>query len=342
MFNKAKYDALPDKMKAIIANAVEAASQDMAWKAIDRYSKDYVEMQTKDNVKFYKTPDAILKKQLEVYDEVVKKKAAENPLFKEILQSQIAFAQRATRWEQDTVVNRRMAFDHYFGAERGSEEDLMHRRIGKAPFGQIRMVLRLFRSTLLPAAARMNVQQFLHTVDGISTWVGKAAAWLIIGLMTLVCVEVFKRYIMNMPTAWIFDASNMFYGTLFMLAGAYTLAQNAHVRGDFLYSSMRPRTQADLRSRAVHRLFPARDRRPHLRGLRLCGAVLADRRAFDGDGGRAADLPFQDGHPDRRRPGDAAGLGRDRALHRLSQDRRMAEPAQGCRGDRRRRGAACA
>ena len=92
----------------------------------------------------------------------------------------------------------------------------------------------------------MNVQRFLHMIDGVSTWVGKAAAWLIIGLMILVCVEVFKRYIMNMPTAWIFDASNMFYGTLFMLAGAYTLAQNAHVRGDFLYSSMRPRTQASL------------------------------------------------------------------------------------------------
>jgi TRAP-type mannitol/chloroaromatic compound transport system permease small subunit len=93
---------------------------------------------------------------------------------------------------------------------------------------------------------RMNVQRFLYTVDAISTWVGKAAAWLIIGLMTLVCAEVFKRYILNMPTAWIFDASNMLYGTLFMLAGAYTLAQNAHVRGDFLYSSMRPRTQAAL------------------------------------------------------------------------------------------------
>ncbi len=115
LFNKAKYDALPEKMRAIIANAVEAASQDMQWKAIDRYSKDYIELQTKDNVKFYKTPDALLKKQIELYDEVVKKKAAENPLFKEILESQLAFAQRATRWEQDTVVNRRMAFDHYFG-----------------------------------------------------------------------------------------------------------------------------------------------------------------------------------------------------------------------------------
>ena len=92
----------------------------------------------------------------------------------------------------------------------------------------------------------MSVERFLHAIDGVSTWLGKAAAWLIIGLMLLVCAEVFKRYIMNMPTAWIFDASNMFYGSLFMLAGAYTLAQNAHVRGDFLYSSMRPRTQASL------------------------------------------------------------------------------------------------
>jgi len=90
------------------------------------------------------------------------------------------------------------------------------------------------------------VQSFLHTIDAISTWIGKLAAWLIVGLMLLVCAEVFKRYIMNMPTAWIFDASNMFYGTLFMLCGAYTLAQNAHVRGDFLYSSMKPRTQATL------------------------------------------------------------------------------------------------
>ena len=92
----------------------------------------------------------------------------------------------------------------------------------------------------------MSAQRVLHTIDGISTWTGKAAAWLIVGLMLLVCAEVFKRYILNMPTAWIFDASNMMYGTLFMIAGAYTLAQNGHVRGDFLYSSMPPRRQASL------------------------------------------------------------------------------------------------
>lgn len=115
LFNKGKYEALPEKVKAIVANAADAASADMSWKAIDRYSKDYVELQTKDKVKFYKTPDSVLQKQLEIYDEVVAKKSAENPLFKEIVESQLAFAKRATQWEQDTVVSRRMAYNHYFG-----------------------------------------------------------------------------------------------------------------------------------------------------------------------------------------------------------------------------------
>jgi TRAP-type mannitol/chloroaromatic compound transport system substrate-binding protein len=114
-FNKTKFDALPAKLRAQIESAVEASSQDMSWKAIDRYSKDYIELQTKDNVKFYKTPDVILKRQLEIFDEVAKKKAGENPIFKKIVESQIAFAKRAVQWEQDTVVSRKMAFDHYFG-----------------------------------------------------------------------------------------------------------------------------------------------------------------------------------------------------------------------------------
>jgi TRAP-type mannitol/chloroaromatic compound transport system substrate-binding protein len=114
-FNKTKFDALPEKMRNLIASGVEAASQDMQWKAIDRYSKDYIELQTKDNVKFYKTPDAILKRQLEIFDEVAAKKAGENPIFKKIVESQLAFAKRAAQWEQDTVVSRKMVFDHYFG-----------------------------------------------------------------------------------------------------------------------------------------------------------------------------------------------------------------------------------
>jgi TRAP-type mannitol/chloroaromatic compound transport system substrate-binding protein len=118
MFNKPKYDALPAKMKAIIAGAVEASSADMSWKAIDRYSKDYIELQTKDNVKFYKTPDSILQDQLKLWEEILVKKSAENPLFKEIVASQKAFAQRAVKWEQDVVINRRMAVNHFFGAKK--------------------------------------------------------------------------------------------------------------------------------------------------------------------------------------------------------------------------------
>jgi TRAP-type mannitol/chloroaromatic compound transport system substrate-binding protein len=113
-FNKTKFDALPDKMKAVIENAVEAASADMSWKAVDRYSKDYIELQTKDKVRFYKTPDSILQKQLEIYDQVADKKSSDNPLFKEIAESQKAFAQRAVKWDLDTNVGRRMAYNHYF------------------------------------------------------------------------------------------------------------------------------------------------------------------------------------------------------------------------------------
>ena len=113
MFNKTKYDALPDKMRAIISNAVEAASADMSWKAVDRYSKDYLELQ-KMGVKFYKTPDPILQTQLTSYDAAAAKKAEGNALFKEIEASQKQFAERVVRWELDTVVPRRMAYNHYF------------------------------------------------------------------------------------------------------------------------------------------------------------------------------------------------------------------------------------
>jgi len=118
MFNKTKFDALPARLKSIIANSVSAASQELTWKAIDRYSKDYVELQTKDKVKFYKTPDPILQQQLEIYDQVVDKKSSDNPLFKEIVASQKAFAERAVKWDMDNNVSRRMAYNHYYGAKK--------------------------------------------------------------------------------------------------------------------------------------------------------------------------------------------------------------------------------
>ena len=113
-FNKTKYDALPEKIRAIIAYSVDAANADMMWKAIDRYSTDYIELQTKDHVKFYKTPDSILQKQLEVFDDVMAKRK-DNALFVEIIESQKKFAERAVRWDLDTYVSRRMAYNYYFG-----------------------------------------------------------------------------------------------------------------------------------------------------------------------------------------------------------------------------------
>jgi TRAP-type mannitol/chloroaromatic compound transport system substrate-binding protein len=114
LFNGAKYRGLPAKLRAILDNAVEAASADMSWKAVDRYSKDYEGMQKEQGVRFFKTPDAVLRSQLSAYDAVAQKKSAENPLFKKILDSQKAFAARAVKWDMDTNVNRRMAYDFYF------------------------------------------------------------------------------------------------------------------------------------------------------------------------------------------------------------------------------------
>jgi TRAP-type mannitol/chloroaromatic compound transport system permease small subunit len=92
----------------------------------------------------------------------------------------------------------------------------------------------------------MSGQSLFRAIGRVSYWSGKAFAWLIVALTLVVCVEVFKRYILNAPTAWIFDLNNMLYGTLFMLCGAYTLAQGGHVRADFVYGRLRPRTQAAL------------------------------------------------------------------------------------------------
>ncbi|MBA4256742.1 MAG: C4-dicarboxylate ABC transporter [Polaromonas sp.] len=114
LFNGPKYRALPDELRAIIDYAVQAASAEMSWKAIERNSQDY-EALKKQGVKFYKTPDAILRAQLAAWDKTIAKKAAENPLFKKVLDSQKAFAQRAGQWQNDYTVDFKMAYNHYFG-----------------------------------------------------------------------------------------------------------------------------------------------------------------------------------------------------------------------------------
>ncbi|MFN0185671.1 MAG: TRAP transporter substrate-binding protein [Aquabacterium sp.] len=113
LFNRAKYNALSGELKKIIDYAVEAASADMSWKAVHRNSQDYIELK-KAGVQFYKTPDAILRNQLEVWDKVAAKKSGENALFKKVLDSQRAFAQRAGAWQNDYLVDFKMAWNHYF------------------------------------------------------------------------------------------------------------------------------------------------------------------------------------------------------------------------------------
>ncbi|RLK36152.1 TRAP transporter small permease subunit [Cupriavidus plantarum] len=90
------------------------------------------------------------------------------------------------------------------------------------------------------------MQTLLLGIDKISTLVGQAASWLIVGLTLMISYEVFSRYALGTPHAWVFDASNMLYGALFMLGGAYTLAKRGHVRGDILYGFLQPRAQAAI------------------------------------------------------------------------------------------------
>ena len=117
LFNKGKLAALPTELKSIIDYAVQASSAEMSWKAIDRNAKDYEEMK-KQGIKFYKTPDSILRAQLAAWDKVIDKKASENALFKKVLDSQRAFAARAGQWQNDYMVDFKMAYNHYFAKKK--------------------------------------------------------------------------------------------------------------------------------------------------------------------------------------------------------------------------------
>jgi len=90
------------------------------------------------------------------------------------------------------------------------------------------------------------MQKLLFFVDRVSTFAGKFFAWSIVGLTFLISWEVFSRYVLNHPHAWVLDAQIMLYGAMFMMAGAYTLSQSGHVRGDVLYGFFEPRTQATI------------------------------------------------------------------------------------------------
>ena len=118
LFNKTKYNGLPAELKSIIDYAVQASSAEMSWKAIDRNSKDYDEMK-KQGIKFYKTPDSVLKAQLEAWDKIIEAKGKENALFQKVIDSQRAYAQRTIPWQNDYMVDFKMAYNHSFGKKKG-------------------------------------------------------------------------------------------------------------------------------------------------------------------------------------------------------------------------------
>jgi TRAP-type mannitol/chloroaromatic compound transport system permease small subunit len=96
------------------------------------------------------------------------------------------------------------------------------------------------------AASSARMKNFLFFIDELSTWVGKAFAWLILVLTLGVSYEVFMRYVLRAPTTWAFDISYIAYGAMFLMAGAYTLSRNGHVRADVVYRLWSPRTQATM------------------------------------------------------------------------------------------------
>jgi TRAP-type C4-dicarboxylate transport system permease small subunit len=149
-----------------------------------------------------------------------------------------------------------------------------------------------------------SMQRFLFVVDGISSWVGQVFSWLVLALTLLISWEVFSRYVLNSPNPWSFDLMIMMYGTIIMMAGAYTLAKNGHVRGDVLYGFFPPRLQAGL-DLLLYFLFFI----PGIIALVLCGGVLGYCRALDADSQRSTTLLLQDNDSDRRRAA-AASRGR--------------------------------
>lgn len=115
LFNRSRFEALPRDLQVLIHTASQACSAQMSWKAIDRYSRDYGEMASQSGVKFIKTPESVLKAQLQAWDRVAERRSRENPVFARVLESQRSFARRAVRWSLDTQVDETMAFEHFFG-----------------------------------------------------------------------------------------------------------------------------------------------------------------------------------------------------------------------------------
>ena len=119
LFNRKQYDALPADLKAIVKYAAEAASADMSWKAIHRYSEDYAWMREKQGVRFHRTPADVLRAQMKAWGAVTQRRSQENPFFEKVFKSQLAWARRTVAWAQDTIVDSRIAYDYWFAKKPG-------------------------------------------------------------------------------------------------------------------------------------------------------------------------------------------------------------------------------
>ena len=238
LFNKTKYNALPQELRSIIDYAVQAASADMSWKAISRNSRnsqDYIELK-KAGVKLYKTPDAILRDQLAAWVKTIEKEPRK-----------IRFSKRC--WTRKTVcpARRPVAQRLHRGLQDGLQPLLWHGQegltAGRRFQGALDSTLFLLSGPLPAAQGGSHAIVFTRGGSRFSTLIGKTCAWSVVALMLLISWEVFNRYALNRPHAWVLDAQIMLYGLLLMMAGAYTLSKNGHVRGDVLYGFLRPRTQ---------------------------------------------------------------------------------------------------
>ena len=180
------------------------------------------------------------------------------------------------------------------------------------------------------------MQKLLLFVDKVSTWVGQAFSWLIVALTLLISWEVFSRYALDHPHAWAFDVMIMMYGTLFMMAGAYTLAKNGHVRGDVLYGFFPPRLQAGLDLTLYLLFFIPGVVAFVWAGYYYAGESWAIREGSNITADGPPYYPFKTDHSDRRRVPAGAGHRRDHPLRDLPQAGRLAVARRGRRGGRRR------
>jgi len=212
-FNKKKFDALADEQKAILKYASEAENSNFYWHNTNRYANDLDTLRNEQGVNVYRTPDSVMADQLKAWDIVVDRISGEDEFFAKVVDSQKAYAKRV------------------MGYLNLNQPDYRRSKISIA-VSSIRMP---------KERALLN---WIHSIESLSQWVGKAFGWCILILTLSVSYEVFVRYVLNSPTVWAFDMMVQMYGALFLMAGAYTLAQDAHVRGDVLYRLFSVRWQA--------------------------------------------------------------------------------------------------